>query len=177
MTLADSLWVRLVDVAAALTARRYARDPDVVIAVADDVCAWNTGRYRLSADGCVRTRAAADLELDVSSLAAAYLGGTTLRMLAAAGRVRELTPGAVARASAAFRARSSRGARRSSDPSAAERRGRALRHDRRRSTADGRPILPAIGTPLKNCDPDTRPSRGDPMPGWTPDCPGGGRAF
>ena len=102
MTLADSLWVRLVDVAAALTARRYARDPDVVIAVADDVCAWNTGRYRLSADGCERTRAAADLELDVSSLAAAYLGGTTLRMLAAAGRVRELTPGAVARASAAF---------------------------------------------------------------------------
>jgi predicted acetyltransferase len=103
MTLTDSLWTRLVDVAAALNARSYARDADVVIAVADGFCAWNTGRYRLSADGCERTQAAADLELDVSSLAAAYLGGTTLRSLAAAGRVRELTPGAVARASAAFR--------------------------------------------------------------------------
>ena len=38
-----------------------------------------------------------------ADLGAAYLGGTTLRSLAAAGRVRELTPGAVARASAAFR--------------------------------------------------------------------------
>ena len=103
MTLADSLWTRLVDVAAALSARSYARDADVVIAVADGFCEWNTGRYRLSADGCERTQAAADLELDVSSLAAAYLGGTTLRSLAAAGRVRELTPGAVARASAALR--------------------------------------------------------------------------
>jgi len=103
MTATDSLWVRLVDVAAALGARSYARDADVVIEVADDLCAWNAGRYRLSADGCERTRAAADLELDVSSLGAAYLGGTTLRSLAAAGRVRELTPGAVSRASAAFR--------------------------------------------------------------------------
>ena len=103
MMLTDSLWTRLVDVAAALTARSYAVDVDVVIGVADGLCPWNTGRYRLSADGCERTQAAADLELDVSSLAAAYLGGTTLRSLAAAGRVRELTPGAVARASAAFR--------------------------------------------------------------------------
>lgn len=103
MTLTDSLWTRLVDVAAALTARSYAIDVDVVIGVADGFCPWNTGRYRLSADGCERTRAAADLQLDVSSLAAAYLGGTTLRSLAAAGRVRELTPGTVAKASAALR--------------------------------------------------------------------------
>jgi predicted acetyltransferase len=103
LTPTDSLWTRLVDVAAALNARSYACDADVVIAVADDFCAWNAGRYRLSADGCERTRAAADLELDVGSLAAAYLGGTTLHSLAAAGRVRELTPGAVSRASAAFR--------------------------------------------------------------------------
>jgi predicted acetyltransferase len=103
MTLTDGLWTRLVDVAAALSARTYALDADVVIAVADDFCPWNTARYRLSAGGCERTQAPADLELDVSSLAAAYLGGTTLRSLAAAGRVRELTPGAVSTASAAFR--------------------------------------------------------------------------
>ncbi|WP_037496651.1 GNAT family N-acetyltransferase [Solirubrobacter soli] len=103
MTLTDSLWARLVDVAAALSARSYAHDTDVVIAVADEFCPWNTGRYRLSAGGCERTRAAADLELDVSSLGAAYLGGTSLRALAAAGRVRELTAGAVARGAAALR--------------------------------------------------------------------------
>jgi predicted acetyltransferase len=103
MTLADSLWARLVDVAAALGARSYASDADVVIEVADDFCSWNAGRYRLSGDGCERTEAAADLALDVADLGAAYLGGTTLRSLAAAGRVHELTPGAVARASAAFR--------------------------------------------------------------------------
>jgi predicted acetyltransferase len=102
-TLTDGLWVRLVDVAAALGARRYASDPDVVIEVADAFCEWNTGRYRLSGGGCERTEAAADLALDVADLASAYLGGTTLRSLAAAGRVRELTPGAVARASAALR--------------------------------------------------------------------------
>jgi len=103
VTVSDSLWVRLVDVAAALRARGYASDPDVVIEVADGFCAWNAGRYRLAEGGCERTEAAADLALDVADLGAAYLGGTTLRSLAAAGRVRELTPGAVARASAAFR--------------------------------------------------------------------------
>jgi predicted acetyltransferase len=96
-TLADSLWVRLVDVAAALSARRC--DGDVVVEVRDAFCPWNAGRYRLSGE---RTRADADLELDAVDLGAAYLGGTTLHSLAAAGRVRELTAGALARASAAL---------------------------------------------------------------------------
>jgi predicted acetyltransferase len=74
-----------------------------VFDVADGFSTWNAGRYRLSGGGCERTDAAPDLALDVADLGAAYLGGTTLRALAAAGRVRELTPGAVARASAAFR--------------------------------------------------------------------------
>jgi predicted acetyltransferase len=103
ITLADSVWVRLVDVQAALEARSYAADPGAVIEVADGFCDWNAGRYRLSGEGCERTDAAADLALDVADLGAAYLGGTTLHALAAAGRVRELTPGAVTRASAALR--------------------------------------------------------------------------
>src|ERR687888_509517 len=94
----DALWVRLVDVAAALSARTYATDPDVVIEVADEFCAWNAGRYRLAGGSCTRGADAPDLALDVSALASAYLGGTTLLTLASAGRVRELTPGAVARA-------------------------------------------------------------------------------
>jgi hypothetical protein len=51
---------------------------------------------------CERTGRAADLALDVRELGAAYLGGTRLGTLAAAGLVRELRPGAVARLSAAM---------------------------------------------------------------------------
>jgi predicted acetyltransferase len=103
VVLESSLWVRLVDVAAALAARSYASDPDVVIEVADTFCPWNAGRYRLAAGRCERTEADADLALHAGALGAAYLGGTTLRELAGAGRVAELRPGALERASAAFR--------------------------------------------------------------------------
>ena len=99
----DALWVRLVDVAAALRARTYATDPDLVIEVTDAFCPWNADRYRLAHGGCEATEAAADLSLDVADLGAAYLGGTTLLALGAAGRVEEHTPGALAHASAAFR--------------------------------------------------------------------------
>jgi predicted acetyltransferase len=99
----DGLWVRVVDVAAALGARGYGTDPDVVLDVTDAFCPWNEGRYRLSGGQCESTQAAPDLALDVSALGAAYLGGITLHELAEAGRVRELRPGALARASTAFR--------------------------------------------------------------------------
>ena len=99
-----ALWVRLVDVQAALSARRYTGDPDVVLDVADEFCPWNAGRYRLAGGGCERTDAEPDLALDAAALGAAYLGGTLLSELAAAGRVAELRPGALARTSAAFRA-------------------------------------------------------------------------
>jgi predicted acetyltransferase len=101
--LASALWARLIDVPVALAARTYASDPDVVLEVADAFCPWNAGRYRLAGGACERTDAEPDLALDASALGAAYLGGTTLRELAGAGRVAELRPGAVARASAAFR--------------------------------------------------------------------------
>jgi predicted acetyltransferase len=99
----DALWVRIIDVEAALRARSYAVDPDLVLDVADPFCDWVAGRYRLSGEDCDRTDARADLELDAAALGAAYLGGTTFLDLAAAGRVRELSPGAVERASRAFR--------------------------------------------------------------------------
>jgi predicted acetyltransferase len=102
-TLFDTLWVRLVDVPKALAARTYASDPDVVLELTDAFCPWNDGRYRLAGDGCERTDAQPDLALDAATLAAAYLGGPTLRELAAAGRVREHTPGALDRTSDAFR--------------------------------------------------------------------------
>jgi predicted acetyltransferase len=104
LVVAASLWVRIVDLPAALSARRYAADPDVVLEVSDAFCPWNAGRYRLTGGGCEPTDAEPDLALDAAALGAAYLGGTLLADLAAAGRVTELRRGALARASVAFRA-------------------------------------------------------------------------
>jgi predicted acetyltransferase len=102
----DALWVRIADLPAALTARRYLTDVDVVLDVTDPLLPGNTGRWRLTGGpagaACERTTAGADLACSVLELGAAYLGGTALSALAAAGRVRELTPGALHRASAAF---------------------------------------------------------------------------
>jgi predicted acetyltransferase len=102
----DALWVRLVNVPAALAARRYAAPVDVVLEVSDALIAENAGRWRLTGDAdgaaCTATTDAADLACDVADLGALYLGGTALGALAAAGRVRQLRPGAVAAASAAF---------------------------------------------------------------------------
>ncbi|MEA2255227.1 MAG: hypothetical protein QOG35_1272 [Solirubrobacteraceae bacterium] len=99
----EGLWVRIVDVGAALSQRTYAAAADVVLAVGDAFCPWNEGRWRLDGDGCERTSAEADLALDAAALGSAYLGGTTLIELAAAGRVRELRRGALLRAARAFR--------------------------------------------------------------------------
>jgi predicted acetyltransferase len=102
----DQLWVRLADVGRALRARRYATELDVVFEVADPFCPWNAGRWRLSAGptGALaeRTTDPADLALTSTELGAAYLGGTALTTLAAAGRVTELRPGALRTASLAF---------------------------------------------------------------------------
>jgi predicted acetyltransferase len=102
----DALWVRIVDLPAALAARRYVTDVDVVLEVTDPQLPRNTGRWRLTGgpDGasCVRTSDDADLACTALELGAAYLGATTLSALAAAGRVGELTPGSLRRASAAF---------------------------------------------------------------------------
>ncbi|QES50159.1 GNAT family N-acetyltransferase [Streptomyces venezuelae] len=102
----DALHVRLVDLPAALTARRYGSPVDVVFEVADAFCPWNEGRWRLTGDAagavCVRTEDPADLELSVRELGSAYLGGITLSALAGTGRVTELRPGALAEASRAF---------------------------------------------------------------------------
>ena len=103
----DALWVRLVDLPRALRERAYSAPFDVVLDVADEVCPWNAGRYRLSWDGerveCEAVNGDADVELTAAELGAAYLGGTTLASLARAGRVRERTPGALRAASVAFR--------------------------------------------------------------------------
>jgi len=104
----DGVWVRIIDVAGALAGRAYSAPVDVVIEVSDKLIAGNAGRWRLHSGAgvpdasCERTELAADLALDVRELGAAYLGGTRLGTLAAAGLVTELRPGAVSRLSAAM---------------------------------------------------------------------------
>ncbi|MEN3382478.1 MAG: hypothetical protein V7608_2522 [Hyphomicrobiales bacterium] len=100
----EGLWMRLIDVGAALSARGYASDDAVVIDVADEFCPWNAGRWRVARGGVERTRAEADLACEVQSLGCVYLGGFSFADLARALRVRELRPGAVGRADALFRA-------------------------------------------------------------------------
>ncbi|MEV6906601.1 GNAT family N-acetyltransferase [Amycolatopsis sp. NPDC051071] len=103
----DSLWVRLVDVDRALKTRRYSAAVELVFGVEDAFCPWNAGNWRLvtDADGnaaVTRVEDAPDLELDVIDLGAIFLGGTRPSTLAAAGRIRQRTAGAVSRATAAF---------------------------------------------------------------------------
>jgi len=102
LRLFEGLWLRLVDIEAALRGRSYASDETVVLGVRDTLCAWNEGRYRVGAS-VERTDDEADLELDVGDLASVYLGAFDFHALARAERVRELRSGALERASALFR--------------------------------------------------------------------------
>jgi predicted acetyltransferase len=96
----DGLWVRLVDVGAALAARSGTEDDGLILDVRDEFCGWNNGRFAL--DGSA-TKRAADLRLAVDALGSVYLGGFSFADLARAGRVEELTEGALARADTLFR--------------------------------------------------------------------------
>jgi predicted acetyltransferase len=106
-SLNDGLWVRLVDIRAALSARGYHGSGRVVFEVEDPFRPANDGRYELKVeDGagtCARTDAEPDLSGTVNVLGAAYLGGTSFAHLSAAGQVEERTAGATVIADALFR--------------------------------------------------------------------------
>jgi predicted acetyltransferase len=105
--LGDGLWVRLVDVRAALTGRAYAAEGSLVLDLEDGFCPWNAGRWKLEAgpDGVSlrRSRRSADLRLGVAALGSAFLGGFSFERLVRAGQVEELRGGTAARADALFR--------------------------------------------------------------------------
>jgi predicted acetyltransferase len=102
----DSLWLRVLDVEAALLARDYAGQLDLVFEIHDGLIADCAGRWRLTNNAgtasCARTEAPADLSLSVAALGAAYLGGQSFTRLADAGLVAEHTPGTLAAATVAF---------------------------------------------------------------------------
>jgi predicted acetyltransferase len=104
-SLRDGVWVRLVDVGAALSARSYEPGSSLVIDVHDEFSPWNSGRWRVGAEGVSRCENGPDLRCSVSVLASAYLGGFSWTRLTQALRVEELTLGAAARADAIFRTR------------------------------------------------------------------------
>lgn len=103
MRLHEALWVRLVDVGAALAKRGYGPGHHLVLEVTDDFCPWNTGRYRLEGPSVSRTDESPDVALPVDSLGAAYLGAFTFAQLALAGRAVERRPGGLYRADMMFR--------------------------------------------------------------------------
>jgi predicted acetyltransferase len=102
----DGLWVRLVDVPAALQRRTYLREGRIVLKVRDTFCPWNEGRYVLEGGPqgaeCRSTDAEPDLVLSVADLAAAYLGAVSFTTLSHAGRVEQLSDGALALADSMF---------------------------------------------------------------------------
>lgn len=103
-TVRDDMILYLLDVPAALAARRYGREDRIRLAVADPD--GSTGRYELSgglaAAVCEPTSGSPDLTLTASALATAYLGDVAVADLAARGEVSEHTPGAVRRMTAMF---------------------------------------------------------------------------
>jgi predicted acetyltransferase len=108
----DSLWLRLLDVEAALAARRYATAGELVLDVHDDAASTEIdvgGRYALHAEGdavqCARTTRPADLALSQRGLASIYLGGVRPAELLASGAVTELATGALERARLMFSTR------------------------------------------------------------------------
>ena len=102
LRLGDALWLRLVDLDAALKARSYKPGESLVLEVTDELCPWNAGRYRVG-DDAGRTEDTADLALDVADLASAYLGAFDFHRLVHAGRAQERRDGAAEAATLLFR--------------------------------------------------------------------------
>ncbi len=109
MSVADAIYLRIIDLKGALEGRRYRGPGSVVFDVTDADMPANAGRWRLTvaADGAGELTAASaaeavDLVVDVRDLASVYLGAYRFGDLASAGRVRECRPGALADADALF---------------------------------------------------------------------------
>jgi predicted acetyltransferase len=90
-TISDGMWVRILNVPAALEARRYRVDGRLVFEVTDPFWGRSTGTYVLEGgpDGavCRPGDGPPDLRLDVRELGAAYLGGTPFAAMGRAGLV------------------------------------------------------------------------------------------
>jgi predicted acetyltransferase len=102
----DDVWLYVVDVAAALSARRYPVEDRLVLEVDDRFRPGAGGRFEVDGgpDGatCRRTADPPDLVLGASALGSIAMGGHRPSLLATAGLIEDGTPRAVARADAFF---------------------------------------------------------------------------
>ena len=100
----DGMWLRVLDVPAAMARRSYSADGSVVLEVRDDYMPQAGGRFRLRTSAgrgtAEPTQDEPDIVMDAADLGAVYLGGFSLADLARAGRTTEVTSGARARADA-----------------------------------------------------------------------------
>jgi predicted acetyltransferase len=114
-SLGDDQWLRLIDLPAALAARRYSAPVDLVLEIDDPLVPANAGRWRLLGD---RNRAevtreavaGADIVGGIEALSAIYLGGTGVAILEDAGLIRGVRAGALEELDAAFHSYRSPGA-------------------------------------------------------------------
>jgi predicted acetyltransferase len=109
----DHLWLRVLDAKTTLEARHY-NAPGVFVLELDDPLGYAHGSWRLTIDDSGRgvvteldgSKEFGDnhhLAMQISDLAAIYLGATSISTLVRAGRITEKTAGAAAAADAAFR--------------------------------------------------------------------------
>jgi predicted acetyltransferase len=107
----EHLWLRVLDVPAALTARRYAATDRVLLRVTDAL-SFATGDWMLETapDGSATVAAlagdlhdAAIIDLGVEALGSLLLGGTSANALRLGGRLAEGSPGSAARLDAVLR--------------------------------------------------------------------------
>jgi predicted acetyltransferase len=106
-TVFDGLWLRILDVAPALTGRTYTGEGSLVLDLEDALVPANAGRWVVAVDtdgsaAVSTTTDEPDLAMDISALACAYLGAYRFADLASAGRVHERRPGAVQAADVLF---------------------------------------------------------------------------
>jgi predicted acetyltransferase len=96
------LWLRIVDVPAALAARTYGDAEPVVVEVTDAVLPANSGRYRIGPHGMEQVSDAPALAMDADVLAMVYLGTWRPSVLAGIGRITVADPAALPAADRLF---------------------------------------------------------------------------
>ncbi len=103
----DNVWIRLIDLPAALAMRGYEGSCDLVVEVTDELLPDNAGRWRLVVRGgeatATRTTDPAEVGLHVTDLGAAWLGAINLVARHRAGVLAEHRPDAVVELDRALR--------------------------------------------------------------------------
>jgi predicted acetyltransferase len=98
----DETWLRVLDVAAALGARRFSSAGSIIVSVDDPILPHNSATFAISAEGVRRTESPAQLSVGVATLGALLLGGVTWNALALTGLIGVADRDALAKADALF---------------------------------------------------------------------------